>query len=104
VIFAADMAAMAAMLRSAEMNCDALLKATGVNGICSANPNAGPDTRRYGRICYDDVVKQDPGVMDLTAIMLARNSQIPVIVFSVRSPGALMGAVEGEGRFSIIGP
>lgn|GEM_PF-444963 len=101
MIFAADMAA---TLRSAEMNCDALLKATGVNGICSANPNAGPDARCYGRMCYYDVVKQDPGVMDLTAIMLARNSQIPVIVFSIRSPGALMGAVEGEGRFSIIGP
>jgi uridylate kinase len=55
-------------------------------------------------MCYYDVVKQDPGVMDLTAIMLARNSQIPVIVFSIRSPRALMGAVEGEGRFSIIGP
>ena len=88
------------------MNCDALPKATGVNGIYSANPNAGPDARRYGHMCYDDVVKRNLSVMDLTAITLARNSQIPVIVFSVRSPGALMGAGKARAvsRSSVLEP
>jgi uridylate kinase len=94
----------AATLRAAEMNCDALLKGTSVDGVYSADPKIDPQARRYERIGYDDVVKQDLRVMDLTAIALARNSQIPVIVFSIRSPGALMGAMKGEGRFSIIGP
>lgn len=94
----------AATLRAAEMNCDALLKGTSVDGVYSADPKSEPKARRYERIGYDEVVKQDLRVMDLTAIALARNSQIPVIVFSIRSPGALMGAMKGEGRFSIIGP
>jgi uridylate kinase len=94
----------AATLRAAEMNCDALFKGTSVDGVYSADPKTDPKALRYERIGYDDVVKQDLRVMDLTAIALARNSRIPVIVFSIRSPGALMGAMKGEGRFSIIGP
>ena len=94
----------AATLRAAEMNCDALFKGTSVDGVYSADPKTDPKALRYERISYDDVVKQDLRVMDLTAIALARNSRIPVIVFSIRSPGALMGAMKGEGRFSIIGP
>jgi uridylate kinase len=94
----------AAALRAAEMNCDALLKGTSVDGVYSTDPKVDPKARRYDCISYEDVVRQDLKVMDLTAITLARNSQIPVIVFSIRSPGALLGAVRGEGRFSIIGP
>jgi uridylate kinase len=92
----------AAALRAAEMNCDGLLKGTSVDGIYSADPKNDPGAVRYDSLTYADVLKQDLKVMDLTAITLARNSRIPVIVFSIRTPGALMGVVKGRGHYSIV--
>jgi uridylate kinase len=93
----------AAALRAAEIGCDGLLKGTSVDGVYSADPKEQPAARRYDRLTYGDILTQDLKIMDLTAITLARNSGIPVIVFSIRTPGALLGVVKNQGRFTVIG-
>ena len=80
----------AAALRAAELGCDALLKGTKVDGVYSADPMRDPEARvRFDRLTYHEVLAQDLKVMDASAISLARESAIPIIVFSLRTPGAL---------------
>jgi uridylate kinase len=93
----------AAALRAAEMHCAALLKGTGVDGVYSADPKGNPEATRFDRLTYDEVLSRKLKVMDLTAIALARDSRIPVIVFSIRSPGALTSVAKAQGRYTIIG-
>jgi uridylate kinase len=87
----------AAALRAAEMGCDALLKATQVDGVYSADPEKTPNARRYDRLTYDDVLKQDLRIMDGAAIALARDNRIPIIVFSIKSQGGLAAVLQGKG-------
>ena len=93
----------AAALRAAEMQCAALLKGTGVDGVYSADPKQDPRATRFERLSYNDVLSRELKVMDLTAITLARDSRIPVIVFSIRSPGALTNVAKAQGRYTVIG-
>jgi uridylate kinase len=93
----------AAALRAAEMRCAAILKGTGVDGVYSADPKADPEAIRFDQLTYDEVLSRKLKVMDLTAITLARDSRIPVIVFSIRSPGALTSVAKAQGRYSVIG-
>jgi uridylate kinase len=92
----------AAALRAAETGCDALLKGTQVDGVYSADPKQDPHARRYDRLTYLDVLSRDLKVMDATAISLARESSIPIIVFSVHAPGAFARVLRGEGPYTII--
>lgn len=92
----------AAALRAAEMGCGALLKATQVDGVYSADPAKAPDARRYDRLSYDDVLKQNLRIMDGAAIALARDNQIPIIVFSIKSQGSLAAVLQGEGSSTTI--
>jgi uridylate kinase len=92
----------AAALRAAEMGCDALLKATKVDGVYSADPTKTPNARRYDRLTYDDVLKQDLKVMDGAAIALARDNRIPIIVFSIKSQGGLATVLQGNGSSTTI--
>jgi uridylate kinase len=92
----------AAALRAAEMGCDALLKATQVDGVYSAEPETTPNARRYDRLSYDDVLKQDLRIMDGAAIALARDNQIPIIVFSIKSQGGLAAVLQGKGSSTTI--
>jgi uridylate kinase len=92
----------AAALRAAEMGCDALFKATQVDGVYSADPKKTPNARRYDRLTYDDVLKQDLRVMDGAAIALARDNRIPIIVFSIKSQGGLAAALQGKGSSTTI--
>lgn len=92
----------AAALRAAEMQCDALLKATQVDGVYNADPRFNQNAERYSSISYDEVVHQQLGVMDLTAVTLAKESDIPIIVFAQKSENALVDAVCGQGKFTII--
>jgi len=87
----------AAALRAAEMGCDALLKATQVDGVYSADPRSNPGARRFDRLSYDDVLKQDLRIMDGAAIALARDNRIPIIVFSIKSQGGLADVLKGKG-------
>lgn len=91
-----------AALRAAEMKCDALLKATQVDGVYNADPKHNADAVKYDEISYDDVIAQGLKVMDLTAVSLAKDNHIPVIVFAQSGENALLNAVTGQGQFTII--
>jgi uridylate kinase len=92
----------AAALRAAEMACNALLKATQVDGVYSADPKKFPDAKRYDSLSYHEVLAQNLQVMDASAISLSRENGIPILVFSLGEPGALAKVLRGEGRATII--
>ncbi len=92
----------AAALRAAEMGCDALLKGTQVDGVYSADPKKVKDAVRYETLGYMDVLSRDLKVMDASAISLARENKIPIVVFSLHEPGALAKVLCGEGRCTTI--
>ncbi len=92
----------AAALRAAEMGCDALLKGTQVDGVYSDDPRKDGNAQRYDRLTYMDVLSRDLKVMDASAISLARENRIPIVVFSLHNPGAFAQVMRGEGRFTII--
>ena len=85
----------AACLRGIELKADAVLKATNVDGVYSADPKVDPQARRYSTISFDDVLTKQLGVMDLTAMVLCRDHQMPVVVFDVSADGALVAISRG---------
>jgi uridylate kinase len=92
----------AAALRASEMGCEALLKGTQVDGVYSADPKKDPEAVRYERLSYQTVLADQLEVMDASAIALARDNNIPILVFSIHNPGAFAEVVRGQGRFTII--
>ncbi len=92
----------AAALRAAEMGCDALFKGTKVDGVYSADPELDSSAERYENLTYLDVLSRDLKVMDASAISLARENRIPIVVFSIRRPGGLNAALKGDGAHTII--
>jgi uridylate kinase len=92
----------AAALRAVEMGCNALLKGTQVDGVYSADPKKVPGAQRYEQLTFQDVLSRDLRVMDTSSVALARDSGIPIIVFSIHSPGAFASAVCGTGTFTIV--
>lgn len=92
----------AAALRASEMNCDALLKGTKVDGIYSADPQKDENATRYDNISYMDVLTKDLKVMDATAISLARENNIPIVVFNVREKGNLTKTLQGAGTCTTV--
>ena len=92
----------AAALRAAEMKCDALLKGTQVDGVYSADPRKVADATRFEELTYHDVLSRDLAVMDASAISLARENRVPILVFNIRAPGAFAQLMRGEGRFTTI--
>jgi uridylate kinase len=92
----------AAALRAAEMNCDAMLKGTQVDGVYSADPKRDPSAKRFETLTYHDVLARDLQVMDASAISLSRENKIPIIVFSIHNRGALAAVLQGGGRCTII--
>ena len=91
-----------AALRAVEMNCDALAKATQVDGVYSADPKKEPNAVRYDRLNYAEVLSRDLKVMDGAAIALARDNNLPVIVFSIEEPGNLLKVLRGEALATVI--
>jgi uridylate kinase len=85
----------AACLRGIEIDAELILKATKVDGVYSADPNLVPDAHKYDRLTFDEVLDKKLGVMDLTAICLVRDHDIPVRVFNMNKPGALLNNVMG---------
>jgi uridylate kinase len=92
----------AAALRASEMGCDALLKATKVDGVYDADPHRVPHAVRFDRLDYREVLARDLQVMDASAIALARENRIPILVFSIFEGGGFVRVVRGEGRYTII--
>ncbi|WP_281384612.1 UMP kinase [Nitrospirillum iridis] len=92
----------AAALRASEMGCDALLKGTKVDGVYTADPKKDPTAERLSSLTYLHVLSNDLQVMDATAISLARENNIPILVFSIHEEGAFAEVMDGRGRFTII--
>lgn len=93
----------AAALRAAEMSCDALLKGTQVDGVYTDDPKKVATATHIGRLNYLDVLSRDLRVMDASAISLARENSIPILVFSIHNSGAFADVIAGKGKFTIIG-
>ncbi len=91
-----------AALRAIEMGCDVLAKATGVDGVYSADPKRDPTAIRYDHLTYDQVLQQNLKVMDMAAIALARDNNLPVIVFSIEESGNILKVVRGHARATLI--
>ena len=91
-----------AALRASEMECDVLMKATQVDGVYSDDPKKNASAERYERISYDEVIQRGLKVMDLTAVALAKDNNIPIIVFAQKGENALLRAVCGEGNYTLI--
>ncbi len=94
----------AASLRAIEVNADLMLKATKVDGVYSADPFQVPDAKKYDRLTYDEVLERKLGVMDLTAICLCRDQSMPVRVFNMMEPGALIDLMVGRDNGTLIEP
>lgn len=91
-----------AAMRAAEMRCDAILKATNVDGVYTADPKKDPTATRYERLSYDEAISKGLAVMDTAAFALARDNEIPVIVFAVQTPGAIVEVLKGTGRATVV--
>ena len=108
VIFAAGVGApyfttdSGAALRAAEMNCDALLKGTSVDGIYDSDPKKNTGAKRYETVSYSKVLADDLKVMDASAVALCRDNNIPIVVFSIREKGNVVKVLSGEGTQTIV--
>lgn len=92
-----------AALRASEMNCNAMLKGTKVDGVYTADPKKDPEAKRFETVSYMDVLTKDLKVMDATAISLARENNIPIMIFNVREEGNFARVMKGEGTFTTVG-
>ncbi len=84
------------------MNCDAILKGTQVDGVYSADPKKDPNAQRYDQLNYKEVLTKDLKVMDAAAITLARENNLPIVVFSMHKPGSFANVVNAQGLFTVI--
>ncbi len=92
-----------AVLRAAELEAQAVLKATNVDGVYSADPRKDPKAKRYERLSHQEAIEKHLKVMDSTAFALARENHMPIIVFSIGEKGAIEGVLRGKGRATIVG-
>jgi uridylate kinase len=91
-----------AVLRGIEMDCDAVAKATQVDGVYSADPRKDPNAIRYDSLTYDEVLQRNLQVMDMAAIALARDNRMPLVVFSIEQSGNLASVLAGGARATTI--
>ena len=91
-----------AVLRACELSCEAVLKATNVDGVYSADPKKDPKAKRYDRLTHADAIANDLKVMDATAFALARENRMPIIVFSIRESRAIETVMRGKGRATVV--
>ncbi|MDT3686675.1 MAG: UMP kinase [Pseudorhodoplanes sp.] len=91
-----------AVLRAAELDCQAVLKATNVDGVYSADPKRDRNATRYERLTPQEAIEKSLKVMDGTAFALARETRMPIIVFSIGEPGAVEAVMRGKGRATIV--
>jgi uridylate kinase len=93
-----------AVLRAAELSADAVMKATQVDGVYSADPKKDPTAVRYDRLTHDEAISRNLAIMDTAAFALARENHIPIIVFSIAEANAISSALQGKGRSTIVAP
>ena len=90
----------AATLRASEMGCEGVFKGTKVDGVYDKDPKKFADAKRYDVVSYDEALEKNLGVMDATAIALARDNKLPIIVFSLDAPGGFRSILAGEGTYT----
>ena len=94
----------AATLRATEMECQAIFKGTQVDGIYDKDPKEHPNAIRYDSVSYDLILQKNLKVMDASAVALARDNKIPIVVFSLKKVGGMKEVVKGEGKFTLVKP
>ena len=92
----------AATLRATEMGCEAILKGTKVDGIYDKDPVQHANAKKYNSVSFDEVLQKRLAVMDASAIALARDNSLPIIVFSLNEEGGFKSILSGEGSFTIV--
>ena len=92
-----------AVLRAAEIGAEAVLKATDVDGVYSADPKKDQNAKRYDRLTHQEAIERNLKVMDTTAFALAQENRMPIIVFSIHEAGAIAAVLRGEGRSTVVG-
>ena len=92
-----------AVLRAAELEAQAVLKATNVDGVYSADPKKDPKAKRYDKISHQEAIEKDLKVMDGAAFALARENRMPIIVFSIAQKGAIEAVLRGKGHATVVG-
>jgi uridylate kinase len=92
-----------AVLRAAEIGAEAVLKATDVDGVYSADPKKDQNAKRYDRLSHQEAIERNLKVMDTTAFALARENRMPIIVFSIREKEAIAAVLRGKGRATVVG-
>jgi uridylate kinase len=92
-----------AVRRAAARECQAVLKATNVDGVYTADPKKDPKARRYDRLGHQEAIEKDLRVMDGAAFALARENQTPIIVFSIAENKAIETVLRGKGRITVVG-
>ena len=91
-----------ATLRALETECDALFKATQVDGVYDSDPKKNPKAKRFDNISYDEVIAKELKVMDMTAISMARENKLPIVVFKQEKNSSLIDAINGKGNYTTI--
>jgi uridylate kinase len=91
-----------AVLRAAEIGAQAVLKATNVDGVYSADPKKDPSAKRFDRLTHSQAIAGDYKVMDATAFALARETSLPIIVFSIAEPGSIGAILRGTGHGTVV--
>jgi uridylate kinase len=86
----------AASLRAVEVEANVIIKGTRVDGVFDSDPEKNPDAFKYENISYIDILKNNLRVMDLTAVSLCQENQLPMVVFNMDVPGNLLALVKGE--------
>ena len=94
----------AATLRATEMECQAIFKGTQVDGIYDKDPKLYSDAIRYDTVSYDLILQKNLRVMDASAIALARDNKMPIVVFSLKKVGGMKEVIQGHGRFTLVEP
>jgi uridylate kinase len=92
-----------AVLRAAELDAQAVLKATNVDGVYTADPRKDPKAKRYEKLSHQEAIEKDLRVMDGAAFALARENRMPIIVFSVAETSAIEAVLRGKGRATVVG-
>lgn len=89
-------------LRALETGCDALFKATQVDGVYDSDPKKNPKAKRYAEVSYDEVIAKNLKVMDITAVTMAKENNLPIIVFKQENENSLLNALNGNGNYTLV--
>ena len=92
----------AAALRASEMDCDAIFKGTMVDGIYNKDPKKNNDAKKFESISFDEVLANNLKVLDSSSVSLARDNNIPIIVFSIQENDSFLNIIKGKGSYSIV--